>query len=163
MHALLYALCVRNARYGARMTTDPSAQVADALGVILQRRFRAGLYDALVLGVHEALDAAAYPVISGLARTGPMTATALGEEIGLDRSVVSRRAARLLDAGLLGSSPDPRDARACLLCLTPAGLDAVSTQPERVVAAVAGRLGSWPAAEQTELAELMTRFASEPL
>lgn len=145
------------------VATDPSAQVADALGVILQRRFRAGLYDELVRGVHDALDVAAYPVISGVARAAPISATALGEEIGLDRSIVSRRAARLIVAGLLRSSPDPRDARASLLSLTSTGVEVVATLRLRLVAAIADRLASWSPADQRQLADLITRFAAHPL
>ena len=62
-----------------------------------------------------------YPVISALARFGPLSAAQLSEETGIDRSVVSRRATRLEAAGLVERTPDPCDGRAVLLVLTEAG------------------------------------------
>src|SRR5882757_6412611 len=85
--------CVTHAML--RSVTD-AGEIAEALGVLLQRRFRSGLYATLTDGVHETVDAASYPVISGVARLGPISAAALGQQIGLDRSIVSRRCARLV-------------------------------------------------------------------
>lgn len=49
--------------------TSSGQAVADALGVLLQRNFRAQLYDVLVDGVHEAVDTATYPIISWAMRS----------------------------------------------------------------------------------------------
>src|ERR1700759_2824318 len=89
---------------------DIDREVAESLGRLIQRGTRSGLYAALVQDV-EGLDENAYPVLSGLARTGPRNAAALAAVIGLDRSGVSRHASRLEAAGLVRREPDPADRR----------------------------------------------------
>jgi hypothetical protein len=66
------------------------SDVADAFGLLLRRSTRARLYGKLTADVHESLDESTYPVLSGLARFGPLSAAQLAEEIGIDRSVASR-------------------------------------------------------------------------
>ena len=135
--------------------------VADALGVLLQRSFRTELYAVLVDGVHDAVDAASYPVLSGVARRQPVTAAALGGVVGLDRSVVSRRAAALTDAGLLHNLADPDDRRANLLLLSPTGKTVVAALRQRLVNVLDDRLSSWPPHERTQFAALLTRFVAD--
>jgi len=135
-----------------------AGQIAESLGVLLQRRFRSGLYATLTEGVHEALDAAAYPVLSGVARLGPVSAASLGIQIGLDRSVVSRRAAALVTAGLLTTATDPADARATLICLTSDGQKVVRTLRSRLVAAIDAHLTDWSPRQRREFAALLARF-----
>lgn len=142
------------------MSQRPAATIADALGTLLQRRFRAGLYSTLTDGVDAAIDATSYPVISGVARLGAVTAAALGPEIGLDRSIVSRRAARLVEAGLLQTSVDPNDARATLLSLTTVGQRVVAALRDRLVVALEAHLEGWTAAEKREFATLLARFVA---
>ena len=133
-------------------------RIADALGVLLQRRFRSDLYLRLTDGVHDAVDAASYPVISGVDRTGPISAAALGEAIGLDRSVVSRRAAQLIDAGLLSAGADAADARATLLSLTDAGRRVVKVLRRRLADAVDDHLAGWDVEDRQRFAALLSRF-----
>src|SRR5580698_9742148 len=102
---------------------DAGAQIAEALGLLLRRATRTGLYRELTAGLGEAVDELTYPVLSGLARTGPRTAAALAQDVGLDRSGVSRYASRLEAAGLLRREPDPADGRAVLLTLTSLGTE----------------------------------------
>src|SRR5438093_1162313 len=103
------------------MPNDVGHEIADALGALLKRGTRAQLYERLTAGLGEAVDKTTYPVLSGLARTGPCSAADLAGEIGLDRSGVTRRATRLEEAGLLRREPDPDDRRATLLALTETG------------------------------------------
>src|SRR6201996_6595852 len=77
----------------------PGEQVARALGDLLRRSARSRVYGALTAGLGPALDEATYPVLSGLARTGPVTAARLAADVGLDRSVGSRHAARVGGGG----------------------------------------------------------------
>ena len=135
--------------------------VAEALGVVLRRDFRSGLYEYLTAGLHDAVDPSTYPLLSGLDRQGPASAAALGPQIGLDRSVVSRRAARLSAAGLLKSSADPADARASLLSLTPTGQKIVLSMRARLITAIEHHLIDWPAEDRLVFGRLITRFAEE--
>ncbi|MBB5433197.1 MarR family winged helix-turn-helix transcriptional regulator [Nocardiopsis composta] len=133
------------------------AEVAEALGALLRRETRARLYAALTEGA-AGVDEASYPVISGLARRGPCTAAELASDVGLDRSVVSRRATALQSAGLLARSPDPRDRRGTLLELTPAGRAAVAEMRDRLAAAVDAHLAGVPDADAAAFARVLRGF-----
>ena len=139
--------------------TTPGSEIAEAFGLLLSRSTRARLYGALTAGLDSALDEATYPVISGLARFGTRSAAQLAEEIGLDRSVVSRHAARLTQAGLLERAEDPADRRATLLVLTAAGQQVVRQMRERLAGAFDEYLATWPEEEARRFAASLRRFA----
>ncbi|MFD9129448.1 MarR family winged helix-turn-helix transcriptional regulator [Kitasatospora sp. NPDC059571] len=143
------------------MTNTPGHDIADALGLLLRRSTRARLYTRLTEGLGEAVDELTYPVLSGLARTGPCSAADLGREIGLDRTTVTRRADRLERAALLQRQPDPADGRATLLALTDEGAATVSATRQRLAAAIEDSLASWPQADARAFAEQLRRFADE--
>ncbi|CAO5258892.1 putative MarR-family transcriptional regulator [Frankia sp. AgKG'84/4] len=132
-----------------------------ALGELLQRRTRLGLYAELVGGVGRGLDVTSYPLLSGLARIGPATAVRLGREIGLDRSGTSRYASRLEAGGLLRRAPDPQDARGVLLSLTAEGEKVVAVLRGRLAELLAARLGGWPPAQAADFVAGLERFVRE--
>ncbi|MFI5984488.1 MarR family winged helix-turn-helix transcriptional regulator [Streptomyces sp. NPDC051555] len=135
--------------------------VADALGELLKRTLRAGLYQALTDNLGEAVDEVTYPVLSGLARTGPCSAADLAVAVGLDRSGVSRRASRLEAAGLVRREPDPSDRRAVLLALTEEGERTVETMRRRLADRIGATLSSWPQDEARAFARHLRRFVDE--
>lgn len=139
--------------------------IAEALGVILGRGFRTGLYRELTNGIAEGLNETTYPVISALARTesAAATATALADDLGLDRSVASRRAASLVDAGLIRMQTNPTDRRQVILTLTDAGEAAVATMRTRLQSAIARHIKDWPARDRDRFATALQRFAASPL
>jgi DNA-binding MarR family transcriptional regulator len=141
------------------MNKPVGPQIAEALGVILQRGFRAGFYGPVTDELGGVVDRATYPVLSAVDRIGPSSAAVLGVEIGLDRSVVSRRASRLVGAGLLTGIEDPADARATLLTLTAAGHKIVAQRRNRLAALMAARVADWDANDRSTFAELLARFA----
>lgn len=143
------------------MDFETGRDIADSVGLLIQRSTRAGLYAALVAGIADGLDENAYPVLSGLARTGPRNAADLAAVVGLDRSGVSRHASRLEAAGLLRREPDPEDGRSVLLVLTDAGDAAVATMRERFVERVAGSVADWPTGEAEAFARALRRFVEE--
>jgi DNA-binding MarR family transcriptional regulator len=140
---------------------SPGADVADALGLLLRRTIRARLYAGLTAGLGDALDPSTYPVISGLARFGPLSAAQLSDEIGIDRSVVSRHATRLEGAGLVTRTPDPSDGRAVLLMLTDAGDQAVQAMRQRLAATFDDYFAAWPDQDARQFAEQLRRFAEQ--
>jgi DNA-binding MarR family transcriptional regulator len=142
------------------MSNDVGHEIADALGTLLKRGTRAQLYRRLTDGLGEAVDETTYPVLSGLARTGPRSAADLAGEIGLDRSGVTRRATRLEEAGLLRREPDPDDRRATLLALTEAGRQAVEATRQRLAAHIEESLASWPPDEARTFARQLQRFVT---
>lgn len=126
---------------------------------MLRRATRERLYGRLTAGLDDSLDEATYPVISGLARLGPRSAAQLAEDIGIDRSVVSRHAARLARAGLVKRLPDPSDGRAVLLALTVPGDRAVREMRRRLADTLDDYLAAWPPGEAQRFAVSLRRFA----
>ena len=143
----------------------PGSDLADALGLLLRRTTRARLYGSLTDGLDSALDSSTYPVISGLARFGPLSAAQLSEEIGIDRSVVSRHASRLEAGKLVERTPDPRDGRAVLLVLTEAGAEAgaeaVAAMRLRLAETFDQYFATWPEEEARQFAAHLRRFAEQ--
>jgi DNA-binding MarR family transcriptional regulator len=135
--------------------------IAEALGLLLRRSTRARLYGRLTDGLHDALDESTYPVISGLARFGPLSAAHLAEEIGVDRSVVSRHASRLVVAGLLRREPDPSDHRAVLLTVTDSGDRAIQEMRRRLAETFDAYFATWPSDEARHFATDLRRFAEQ--
>jgi DNA-binding MarR family transcriptional regulator len=139
---------------------DPvGPRIAEALGMMLNRSFRAGLLRPVTEHLGDAVDASTYPVLRGIDQLGAISSASLGAEIGLDRSVVSRRAGRLAEAGLVTGGPDPTDARATLLSLTPEGRRVVDEMKRRLAILMEARLDAWTATDRDSFAELLSRFA----
>lgn len=135
---------MRRTRYPGGVETEAGREIADALGLLLKRTTRARLYQQLTEGLGEGVDELTYPVLSGLARTGPRSAADLAQEVGLDRSNVTRRASRLETAGLLRREPDPADRRATLLVLTEHGEQTVQATRDRLTDRITSTLSTWP-------------------
>jgi DNA-binding MarR family transcriptional regulator len=139
----------------------PGDEIAEALGVLFLRGTRARLYARLTTGLDGALDEATYPVISGVARLGQRSAAQLAAAIGLDRSVVSRHATRLEQAGLIERRPDPSDQRVALLSLTARGQEAVQQMRQRLAGAFDDYLAAWPPGEAERFAAALRRFTED--
>ncbi|MEV0190132.1 MarR family transcriptional regulator [Kitasatospora purpeofusca] len=143
------------------MTDTTGQDIADALGLLLRRSTRTDLHARLTEGLGEGVDDLTYPLLSGLARTGPLSAADLGREIGLDRTTVTRRADRLERTGLLERHPDPADGRATLLALTDDGHDIVAVTRRRLAADIETSLAGWPTEDARTFARLLRRFLDE--
>lgn len=143
------------------MENDAGREIADALGVLLKRSTRVELHRSLTAGMGEGVDELTYPILSGLARTGPRSAADLAPDVGLDRSGVTRRASRLEAAGLVRREPDPTDRRATLLTLTDEGEHAVETLRQRLADHITASLASWPADEAQAFARSLRRFITD--
>ncbi|MFI9722879.1 MarR family winged helix-turn-helix transcriptional regulator [Streptomyces sp. NPDC052396] len=143
------------------MTNDAGHEIAEVLGLLVRRTTRARLYGQLTEGLDEALDELTYPVLSGLARTGPCSAADLAREVGLDRSNVTRRADHLERAGLLRREPNPADRRATLLALTDEGQRVVGVTRDRLAAQIQHSLASWAPAEVQSFARQLRRFVED--
>ncbi|HXH35437.1 MAG TPA: MarR family transcriptional regulator [Plantibacter sp.] len=143
---------------------QPAPSIAASLGLILNRSFRKDLHRELTVDVADGLSEATYPVLSALERAnGPVSAATLAPLLGLDRSVVSRRAARLIDTGLITSTAGEGDRRQALLTLTVEGALAVQETRRRLDVAVARHIEGWTSSEREDFAVLLERFAGTPL
>jgi DNA-binding MarR family transcriptional regulator len=153
---------VPEARYSGRVeSTQLGAEVAAALGILLQRRVRSRLYGRLTEGLDPALDEMTYPVISGLERYGPLSAADLGARIGIDRTVTTRRASRLEAAGLIRRTPDEQDRRATLLELTEVGRRHVQTMRTRLAGTLGAYLATWPPGQAEAFVAGLRRFTTD--
>ncbi len=140
------------------MESNVGHEIAGALGELLRRDLRANLYQALTEGLGPAVDETTYPVLSGLARSGPRSAAALAIEVGMDRSGVSRHASRLEEAGLVRREPDPDDRRSVLLMLTEDGARTVAVMRERLAERIGASLDEWPPEQARAFARDLRRF-----
>lgn len=141
---------------------DSARELEQALGRLLLRRNRTALYDAALAGAPDSVDRQTYPVLSGLARLGPLSAAALAGEVGIDRSGASRYADRLQGAGLIERTPDPEDRRATLLALTPEGRRVVQGMRQALAHHLADRLGDWPESKVATLVEGLRLLVPAP-
>jgi DNA-binding MarR family transcriptional regulator len=104
------------------------------------------------------LDRAGYLLLDELQRHGPVSVKALAAALGVDSSTVTRQAAPLVAADLVGRVPYPADRRAVHLALTPLG-------GRRLAEVQAGReelmhrlTADWPADERRAFCALLARF-----
>ena len=139
------------------MSLTTSARIEAAIGQLLRRSTRAHLYENMVAGL-DGVDATTYPVLSGVARWQPVSATNLALEIGIDRTATTRYASRLQQAGLIDRVPDPTDARATLIRLTAAGERVVATMRERLVDHLETATADWPESEAQQFASALERL-----
>lgn len=126
---------------------------------MLMRRSRSVLR-TLATRLHPDVDAGSYAVLLAIARTAPLRLVELAEELGLDKSTMSRQVSALLAIGLVRRRPDPHDGRAFLLELSDEGrsrLDEVSRARHEEWRE---RLSSWSTAEIAGLAEGLGRLAA---
>lgn len=92
--------------------------------------------------LESGLPLAEVRVLYELAESGPATARALAQGLGLDEGYLSRIVRRFRDRGWLTRQPDPTDARQQLLSLTPAGETAFGPLRARSRADVAERIAN---------------------
>lgn len=143
--------------------SDNAAHIAATLGHLLNREVRQRIYAHLTANLGETVSQATYPLLSALERFGPMTAAELGAAIGLDRSVVSRHANALQQAGLIERSPDPRDRRWRQLALTQTGSDTVAVMRQRLVARIDTFLSTLPPGQADQFCAVFDNFVHRGL
>jgi DNA-binding MarR family transcriptional regulator len=133
------------------MDSGTDARILAALITVVRRSRAVEMRSA-------APDDVASPVVAALgvlAEHGELRMGALAGELGLDTSVVSRTVAAAESLGLVTRRPDPRDGRACLLSLTPAGETCLRERHARRLRLVAAITDDWePGAAETLLAGL---------
>ncbi|MBS1691517.1 MAG: MarR family transcriptional regulator [Actinobacteria bacterium] len=140
--------------------TSSGERVAAQLGRLLLRSTRQHLYRRVTHGI-TGVDVTTYPVLSGVDRLGPTTATRLALAIGLDRSATTRYASKLEEAGLIERRADPGDGRATQLTLTAAGIAAVARMRAELGVAVGEILSGWDEAEASAFADALRRFTDQ--
>lgn len=140
-------------------TRDVALRVEAALDLLLRRSTRAHLY-ADLLGDLGGVDPTTYPVLSGIARLEPVSATRVAFEVGIDRTATTRYASRLEQSGLVRREPDPADARSALLRLTRAGRTTVDVAHARLVTSLESVLADLPDHETESFASVLERLVA---
>jgi DNA-binding MarR family transcriptional regulator len=108
--------------------------------------------------IHPRLDPTAYPLIAVLGRSEAMRPSELMRALHLDASTVSRQIAAVERLGLVTRVPDPSDARARLVALTPEARERVTDVRREQLARRKASLADWPAEDIAQLTRLLRRL-----
>lgn len=96
-----------------------------------------------------------------LGKVGPMRASALAKEAGLDLSTVSRHLRTLEEEGYVVKSADPDDKRAVQVGVTERGHDFVEQFWRERATAIRDALSAWTADDVHALTKLLDRFVRD--
>jgi DNA-binding MarR family transcriptional regulator len=111
--------------------------------------------------IYGDLPSFGWTLLVPLERDGEQRCSALAALAGVDVSVASRQVAALERAGYVERRPDPRDGRASLFRLTPAGSAALAaTRAERAHWAAAA-LSGWAEQDVERLVDLLDRLVAD--
>lgn len=108
--------------------------------------------------LHPDLQTIGYKVVVALLTGGPTTATHLADQLGTDKSALSRQISHLERLGLVERHADEHDGRARLLGLTPGGYTRASRVRERNLAEFREALAEWPRDDLLKLNQLLRRL-----
>jgi DNA-binding MarR family transcriptional regulator len=118
---------------------------------------------ALARQVHPQLDPATYPVLALLVRDGAQRLSTLGAALELDKSTVSRQVDAAVRLGLVERVPDPTDARARLVGLTPEGQARMGSLHVQQLDRWRASLGTWDVGDLHRLTALLRRLGDTGL
>lgn len=136
---------------------EPTAIVANALTRMLLRRFRISIYEQVQTGVTAAVQDGTVPILAAL-RRGSADSTTLAEQLGLDRTTVSRQVDALVAAGFVTRSSSMTDRRSTMLTLTVDGRQDAERLHKNISATVASALEDWTASDRAAIARLLPRL-----
>jgi DNA-binding MarR family transcriptional regulator len=131
-------------------------RIESEVGVLIRRVRR--VIGERARAVHPELAAATYLLLAHVAETGPLRASALVDDMGLDKGAVSRQVTHLVDLGLLERSQDPDDGRATLLAASDDARERLATVGRQRSERFGQRLAEWSDEELSDLAERLARY-----
>lgn len=109
------------------------------------------------------LDVTAYPLVSMIGYRGAMRPSELSAALHLDRSTVSRQIDAAARLGLLERAPDPADARAVTVRLTPVAQARMEALKEARRERWRAALATWSPGDITDLTRLLGQLTAVPL
>jgi DNA-binding MarR family transcriptional regulator len=112
----------------------------------------------LARSVHPDLDPAVYALLVDIADGGPSRAAELADQRGVTKGVISRQVRELERLGLVQRQPDPSDARAQILVVSPDGREAVERAQVLRRKAVHRLLESTTPQDLEAMVQALTRF-----
>ncbi|SEQ48428.1 DNA-binding transcriptional regulator, MarR family [Lentzea xinjiangensis] len=141
----------------ARQTLEN--QVFDAMALLT--RTTEDFFERTAGGISPGLRRGTASPLFVLHRTGPLRVSQLAEELGLDRTTVTRHLDDLESRGLATRQPDERDRRALVASLTPAAQDFLDDMRVRNRALIRRICADWTPEERAVFGRLLPRFAVE--
>ena len=126
---------------------------------VIARRYRE-VVATLAHRLSEGMLPGTYRVLTTIARHGPVTASALAEELAADKAFISRAVRELESLGLIQREPDPQDGRAFLLSTTPDGAARLETVRTGYNGQMARTLATWELADIRRLTHLLRSLAA---
>lgn len=127
---------------------------------VLARHLRSRRSIVVGAGQDDRVDRLDHVVLRRLEAAGPLRTGELAADVELDASTMSRRAAALVDVGLVDRHPDPDDGRACRLRVSERGTAFLEESRHRRRDLLADLLLGWSARDRRELLRLLARFNS---
>ncbi|SDQ17085.1 MarR family winged helix-turn-helix transcriptional regulator [Quadrisphaera sp. DSM 44207] len=139
------------------MVSDAPVDRLERELAVLLRRARA-ISGQLARDLHPDLEPGAYGLLLRLSAGDGARATDLAAYLGIGKPTISRQLATLERLGLVGRSPDPEDARAQVVVLTPLGQERLDRVRRARREHMQERLESWSDEDLDQLAALLRRF-----
>lgn len=124
---------------------------------VLVRRVRRVIGDR-ARAVHPDLAPASYLLLAHLAESGPLRASSLVGEIGIDKGALSRQVQHLVDLGLLTRTADPADGRATLLAVSEDGQQRLDRVQRERSERFGNKLGDWSDEDLADFASRLARY-----
>jgi DNA-binding MarR family transcriptional regulator len=123
----------------------------------LAARIRATTREAAA-AIHPELPPIGYKMLRVIRRCGSAHASAVADQLGVDRSVVSRQLRQLQDLGLVEVGADAQDGRVRVLALTATGLAGIEADDARGGSRLIRGLGAWTPADLDAFAGYLARL-----
>ena len=141
-------------------TKAAAIELLDSHLSLLWRRARA-INHQLTSEVHPDLEPAAYGLLNILMHQGGMRLTDLARRNGVGKPKDRRQNAVLLSQGLVAKEEHPKDGRAQVIDLSPAGLAKLNSINAGRQSAFHERLAGWDETELADLARLLAKLNSD--
>ncbi|WP_420368736.1 MarR family winged helix-turn-helix transcriptional regulator [Curtobacterium sp. L1-20] len=149
-----------------RVVRDAGADVVGAALDGIEQQF-AILSDAYRLRLRQqaseldpALQPAGYRILLELVLGGPLGAGTLAEQIGFDKSALSRQLHQLEDLGLVAREPDPADRRGVVISATATAVERVRAVRSELRDEFRRGLAAWPVQDLEDLSRLLGQLAA---
>lgn len=123
----------------------------------LAARIRATTREAAAR-IHPELPPIGYKMLRVIRRCGSAHASAVADQLGVDRSVVSRQLRQLQDLGLVEVGADAQDGRVRVLALTAAGRAGIEADDAEGGSRLIRGLGAWTRADLDAFAGYLARL-----
>lgn len=139
-----------------RSVAEGIAEVEEQM-TALARRVRANSREAAT-AIHPELPPIGYKMLRVIRRCGTAHASAVADQLGVDRSVVSRQLRQLQILGLVEVRADAQDGRARVLALTSLGTAGLNDDDAQGGSRLMRALGGWSPTDLDAFAGYLARL-----